>query len=259
MKHHEEGREEEKAMMTQSQQAVELLKQVETRLQIAPTEQEVDEWKKWLRAAPVTDFDQPLQVTSLRECIAYLPPLGNPTTDRFNLFFKGEFLLNAEKTETILYEVAKKELNYEISVIRHSTDTISIGIGGRVRNPSTLFGEGEYVGHYHPLGIDLERPELLPELFIKGLIPSPGDVKSYIKFPEAIKDGTIIVSPFGSVAVRSGGQPEYFDASLEEYRCEYLKLFLGKSSLAWKTERDVRSYFRQSFGLELTFSLSVTE
>lgn len=259
MKHHEGDREEEKVMMTQSQQAVELLKRVETRLQIAPTEQEVDEWEKWLRAAPVTDFDQPLQVASLRECVAYLPPLGNPTTDKLNLFFKGESLLNVEEAKAIFYEVAKKGLNYEISVIRHSADTISIGIGGRVRNPSTLFGEGEYVGHYHPLGVDFDRPELLPELFIKGLIPSPGDVKSYIKFPEAVKDGTIIVSPFGSVAVRPGGQPGYFDASLEEYRCEYLKLFLGESSLVWKTEEDVQSYFRQRFGLELTFSLGVVK
>jgi hypothetical protein len=64
--------------------------------------------------------------------------------------------------------------------MRYSNNIISVGIGDKVRNNRTIF-EGEYFGHYHSIQLELENEEILPNCFIKGLMPSPGGLKGFLK------------------------------------------------------------------------------
>jgi len=120
--------------------------------------------------------------------------------------------------------------------------------------------DGDYFGHYHPTeNFILEKPEDLPKSFLQGLLPSPGDIRGFLKNPDAIKKGTRIYSKNGYVLVSFGGALENPSEAVEKYKRAYFDLFLGNNKLGFSSDEDVADYFREQFQINLQFFINETE
>ncbi|MBI2063475.1 MAG: hypothetical protein HYT65_00565 [Candidatus Yanofskybacteria bacterium] len=229
------------------QRKIELIKKT---LQIEYTKEEKKEFDEWQKDLPPNSHERPIQINNIEEIINFFPESSNHTGRVIELFFTKEKFNDAE-LQQVLETFATLGKLYEISIIRYNDDLVSVRIGDKER--ITPPSDGEYFGHFHP-SFNFENSEQLPEPFIRGLMPSPGDIAGYFKFFNTIKDNTRIVSKFGFTAIKPLQSPWNLNAEvLEDFKKKYLDLFLGVNKLGLKTNEEVAQYFRNNFQLEIEF------
>lgn len=215
------------------------------------TDEEKKAFDDWLARVSESSAEKPIVINNIEEVARFLPQNGNYRGEKINLFFKKEAFL-PDELQTILEMFSQDNPSFEISVVRHGNNLISVGIGDKVRNGSTIL-DGEYFGHYHPTQFELENEEALPSCFTMGLMPSAGDVKGFLKHFESVKEGTRIFSKNGYVFIKPAVEIENLDQVLGEFSQKYFDLFLGLNKLGLKSDEEVADYFRKNFGFDIEF------
>ncbi|MBU4216983.1 hypothetical protein L6270_04095 [Candidatus Parcubacteria bacterium] len=228
---------------------------IESKLKVSYSDAEKVAFYDWFLQIPENSINKPITVSTVDEVIEMLPKNANYTDEKINLFFSKENFLPSE-LHLILSSFAKLNNSFEISIVKHSDELISISIGNKSRNSGIIFSE-EYFGHYHPTGFEFEKAKELPICFVAGLMPSSGDLKGYFKFPETIKNVTRIYSKNGFVEIKPVGEMKNKDQELDEFRDKYFDLFIGVNKLNIKSDDEVVEYFREKFGLELKFDYNI--
>lgn len=206
----------------------------------------------WLAQAKNTSIETALPINNLEEVLQFLPLTGNYTEKKVNLYFQKENIL-ATDMQLLMESFSKNNPAFEISLVKNLDNLITIGVGGKAKNTSTIF-DGEYFGHYHPTQFEFKNKELLPNCFNMGLLPSAGDIKGYFKHSQSVKDGTRIFSKNGYVFVKPLEKINDIDENLNDYSEKYFDLFLNFNKLNLKTDDEVINYFKKNFGLEITFN-----
>lgn len=224
---------------------------IEKKLNVEYSEEEKVTFDQWLSQVPENSLEKPITITNIDEIIAFLPEAPNYKEDKINLFFKKE-KFTAEDLQSILEKFSKTNPSFEISLVKHNDNIISIGIGNKVRNVSTILS-GEYYGHYHPTQIQLENSENLPYCFVAGLMPSAGDIKVFLKHAESVKKGTRIFSKNGYIFIKSTAETRDFSQAVESFSQKYFDLFLGINKFGFKSDDEVTRYFKEKFGLDIVF------
>jgi len=222
------------------------------------TPEEKKAFDDWLARMPESSAEKSIIVYSPEDVVKFLPQSGNYRGERINLFFRKEGGFSPDELKAIFEIFSQDNPSFEISVVKHNNDIISVGIGDKVRNNSTIF-DGEYFGHYHPMQLKLENEEILPNCLIKGLMPSAGDLKGFLKHFESVKEGTRIFSKYGYVLIKPiepMPKTENINEALNEFSQKYFDLFLGLNKFSLKSDEEVSNYFRNSFGLDLEFHYS---
>ena len=222
------------------------------------TPEEKKAFDDWLARMPESSAEKSIIVYSIEDVVKFLPQSGNYRGERINLFFRKEGGFSPDELKAIFEIFSQDNPSFEISVVKHNNDIISVGIGDKVRNNSTIF-DGEYFGHYHPMQLKLENEEILPNCLIKGLMPSAGDLKGFLKHFESVKEGTRIFSKYGYVLIKPiepMPKTENINEALNEFSQKYFDLFLGLNKFSLKSDEEVSNYFRNSFGLDLEFHYS---
>jgi hypothetical protein len=222
------------------------------------TPEEKKAFDDWLAQMPESSAEKSIIVYSIEDVVKFLPQSGNYRGERINLFFRKEGSFSPDELKAIFEIFSQDNPSFEISVVRHNNDIISVGIGDKVRNNSTIF-DGEYFGHYHPNQFKLEKEDILPNCFVKGLMPSAGDLKGFFKHFESVKEGTRIFSKYGYVLIKPIEpmlKTENINKALNEFSQKYFDLFLGLNKFDFKSDKEVSNYFRSSFGFDLEFHYS---
>ena len=215
------------------------------------TDEEKKAFDDWLARVPESSAEKPIIINNVEEVARFLPQNGNYRGEKINLFFKKEAFL-PDELQAILEMFSQDNPSFEISVVRHGNNLISVGIGDKARNGSTIL-DGEYFGHYHPTQFKLENEEVLPSCFTMGLMPSAGDVKGFLKHFESVKEGTRIFSKNGYVFIKPALETENIDQVLGEFSQKYFDLFLGLNKLGLKSDEEVVNYFKENFGFDIEF------
>lgn len=225
---------------------------IEEKLDLEYTQTEVEGFDEWWCQFNYSSLQAPIEVADMRQVFNFMPAYPNYTDMQVNLFFKKQTGFTSDELQSIMETFSKKDPVFEVSLVKHSSGVISIGIGGKVRNSSTIFS-GEYFGHYHPTQFSLEGLEGLPDCFVAGLMPSAGDIKSFFRFPQAVSQGTRIFSKNGYVFIKLSGQMDNLEEILEQFRQSYFGLFAGINNLPFKTDIEAIPYFKGAFGLDISF------
>ena len=213
------------------------------------TDEEKKAFDDWLARVPESSAEKPIIINNVEEVARFLPQNGNYRGEKINLFFKKEAFL-PDELQAILEMFSQDNPSFEISVVRHGNNLISVGIGDKARNGSTIL-DGENFGHYHPTQFKLENEEVLPSCFTMGLMPSAGDVKGFLKHFESVKEGTRIFSKNGYVFIKPALETENIDQVLGEFSQKYFDLFLGLNKLGLKSDEEVVNYFKENFGFDI--------
>jgi len=229
---------------------IELIEKI-NKIEYSPEEKEAfDNWKNEI---PPNSKERPIQINGSQEVMAFLPEVSNYTEERVNLFFSLPDGFLEDDLDRIFKLFSKTNPNFEISITQHAEGLISVGIGDKDRNKSTNL-DGRYYGHYHPTGnFVLEKPEELPHSFLLGLLPSPGDIRGFLKHPDAVKEGTRIYSKNGYVLIAPRGKFDNPDEIVEEYKRMYFDLFLGANKFGFQSDEDVARYVQEHFQMDLQF------
>lgn len=215
------------------------------------SKEEKEGFDEWFLHVPENSSEKPISVASIEEIERFLPKYSNYNGERITLFFAKETFL-PDELQMIMENFSRRDPSFEISITKHRDDLISMGIGGKIRNTSVDFG-GKYLGHYHPTRFELENKEALPNCFIAGLMPSAGDLKGFLNHPESVREGTKIFSKNGYVSFQLSEEEGNYDKSLEEFKQKYFDLFLGENKLGLKSDEEVKEYFKENFGTEISF------
>ena len=215
------------------------------------TDEEKKAFDDWLARVPESSAEKPIIINNVGEIARFLPQYGNYRGEKINLFFMKEAFL-PDELQAILEMFSRNNPSFEISVARNGDNLISVGIGDKVRNGSTIL-DGEYFGHYHPTQFKLENEEVLPSCFTMGLMPSAGDVKGFLKHSESVKEGTRIFSKNGYVFIKPAQETENIGQVLGEFSQKYFDLFLGLNKLGLKSDEEVADYFKENFGFDIEF------
>ena len=215
------------------------------------TDEEKKAFDDWLARVPESSAEKPIIINKIEEIERFLPQHGNYRGEKINIFFIKDVFLPGE-LQAILERFSQNNPPFEISVVRNGDNLISVGIGGKVRNGSTIF-DGEYFGHYHPTQFKLENKEALPSCFTMGLMPSAGDVKGFLKNSESVKEGTRIFSKNGYLFIKPTQETENIGQVLGEFSQKYFDLFLGLNRLGLKSDEEVADYFKKNFGFDIEF------
>lgn len=217
------------------------------------TDGEKKAFDDWLTRVSESSAEKPIIVNDVEEVARFLPQNGNYRGEKINLFFKKEEF-SSDELRAILEMFSKDNPSFEISIVKHGNNLISVGIGDKVRNGSTIL-DGEYFGHYHPTQFKLENEEALPSCFTMGLMPSAGDIKGFLKHFESVKDGTRIFSKNGYVFIKPAPalETEKVGQVLGEFSQKYFDLFLGLNKLGLKSDEEVIDYFRENFEFDIEF------
>lgn len=232
------------------EQNKDLLNLITEKYQLNETEEEKQSFDEWLKDSPESSLENPIQIEEPIEILKYLPNSGNYTNQKVNIFFRKEnFTL--DDLYLILKSHSESEASFEISVVLHDKNTISIGIGNKARNISTLLN-GDMFGHYHPI-LKHENPDDLPASFTKGLLPSHGDIKACLKFPHLFAKGTRIYSKHGYTEIKLQERSFDYENSLIDFKEKYFKLFFGENKYDWKNDQDIIDYFKDNFKLIISF------
>lgn len=213
------------------------------------SEKERATFDAWLTQVPENSLEKPILVTNIEDVFQYMPVCGNYTNEPVILYFRKEQLLQDE-LQKILDLFSRSDPSFEISVVRHDEQSLSIGIGDKGRNRSVNF-DGEYFGHNHPTHLTLENAAALPRCFVAGLMPSAGDVDGFLKHAESVRNGTRIFSKNGYVFIRS--IEGISSRNTEDFRNKYLDLFLGENKFGLESDDAVAKYFRENLGFEIEF------
>lgn len=213
--------------------------------------EEKNSFDNWLSQTQNTSIETASPINNLEEALQFLPPAGNYTDKKINLYFQKENLTTNDM-QSLMESFSKNNPDFEISLVKNSDNLIAVGVGGKIRNASTTF-DGEYFGHYHPTQFEFKNKESLPDCFNLGLMPSAGDIKGYLKHAEAVKNGTRIFSKNGYVLIKPLETVNKIDQNLNDYSEKYFDLFLNVNKLNLKTDAEVSDYFKKNFGLEITF------
>lgn len=224
---------------------------IEKLYQINYTEREKKEFDEWLEKIPKNSPENPIFINSADEVAEFLPLCGNYSENKVNVYFTKE-IFSSDDLQLILENFSKTNRSFEISIVKKSDNLISIGIGNKARNPSTLI-EGEYFGHYHPTQFEMKNKEELPDCFVMGLMPSAGDVRGFLNHMEVIKTGTRIFSKNGYIFLKPTGEMEDPSVVLKEFSKKYFNLFLGENKLGLKSDQEIAEYFKETFGIEIKF------
>jgi hypothetical protein len=222
------------------------------KLNIKYSEKEKESFDKWLSKIPESSIEKPIGIENTKEIFGFLPSSANYKGERINLFFTQTREFESNELQTILEDFAKKDSSFEISLVKNRDNLISIGIGNKTGNSSTIL-EGEYFGHYHPTKIELKNKNILPNCFSNGLMPSAGDIKGFLKHKESVKNGTRIFSKNGYVFIKPIAEIENIDQSLEEFSEKYFDLFLGINKFNFKSDNDAIKYFSEKLGFKMEF------
>ena len=224
---------------------------IEEKLAIEYSEQERRCFDQWLSQLPENSLEKPIAITNIDEITSFLPKVPNYKNESINLFFaKEEFV--PDELQSILEKFSKANPSFEISLVKHNGTVISIGIGNKIRNGSTILS-GEYFGHYHPTQIEIENKESLPYCFVAGLMPSAGDIKGFLKHNESVMKGTRIFSKNGYVLIKPTAETKDFDKAIESFNQNYFDLFLGINKFDFKSDDEVVKYFKAAFGFDVEF------
>lgn len=215
------------------------------------TDEEKKAFDDWLSRVPESSAEKPIIINNVEEIARFLPQHGNYREEKINLFFMKEAFL-PDELQAILEMFSQNNPSFEISVARNGDNLISVGIGDKVRNGSTIL-DGEYFGHYHPTQFKLENEEVLPSCFTMGLMPSAGDVKGFLKHSESVKEGTRIFSKNGYIFIKPTRETENIGQVLGEFSQKYFDLFLGLNRLGLKSDEEVADYFKENFGFDIEF------
>lgn len=220
-------------------------------IQYSPEEKiAFDNWKKEI---PPNSREQPIQIDDSQEALGFLPEVPNYTEGAVNLFFYSTAGFSGDNLDRIFKSFSQKNPNFEISITQDSDHLISIGIEDKTRDKSMNMG-GRYYGHYHPTGnFVLEKPEELPLSFVLGLLPSPGDIRGFLKNPDAVKEGTRIYSKNGYILITPHGKFDNPNEIAEEYKRMYFDLFLGTNKFGFLSDEDVAKYFQEHFQMDMQF------
>lgn len=227
-----------------------LLNLITEKYQLSANKEEKQSFDKWLKNTPESSLENPIQIEKTIEILKFLPNYGNYTDQKVNIFFYKENF-SIEDLDLILKSHSENEASFEISVVLHNENTISIGIGNKANNCSTLIN-GDILGHYHPI-LKYESPDNLPYPFIKGLLPSHGDIKACLKYPDLFIKGTRIYSKHGYTEIKL--EKTSFDNKnpLANFKEKYFKLFLGENKYHWKNDQDIIDYYKDNFNLIISF------
>jgi len=224
---------------------------IEKKLAIEYSEEERKGFDRWLSQLPENSLEKPIAITNIDEITSFLPDVPNYKNESINLFFtKGEFV--PDELQSILEKFSKTNPSFEISLVKHNGSVISIGIGNKIRNASTILS-GEYFGHYHPTQIEMENNESLPYCFVAGLMPSAGDIKGFLKHPESVKKGTRIFSKNGYVLIKPTTEIKDFNRAIDNFNQNYFDLFLGVNKFGFKSDDEIIKYFKDAFGFDIEF------
>jgi hypothetical protein len=216
------------------------------------SDEEKQTFDMWRQQIPQNSMEKPICVTDLSDIVNLLPEVPNYTENKVNLFFSSPDNFSETDLDKILTAYSRRNPSFEISITQHSENLVSIGIGDKSRDKSMRL-DGKYFGHYHPTGFSLEHLQELPASFVSGMLPSPGDIRGYLKNPDAVKGGTRIYSKNGYVLITPHGISENPDKIVEEYKKLYFDLFLGKNKFGFVSNKDVARYFRDNFQIDLSF------
>ncbi|HNW96445.1 MAG TPA: hypothetical protein PLQ44_00085 [Candidatus Paceibacterota bacterium] len=224
---------------------------IEQKLDVKYLEEEKEIFDQWLSQVPENSLQKPITITNIDDVALFLPEAPNYKEDKVNLFFAKE-KFTQEELQEILEKFSKTNPSFEISLVRHNDDVISVGVGNKVRNSSTILS-GEYFGHYHPTQIKLENSENLPHCFIMGLMPSAGDIKGFLRHAESVKGGTRIFSKNGYIFIKPTAETKDFSQAVESFSQSYFDLFLGLNKFDFKSDNEVIKYFKEKFGFDVDF------
>lgn len=233
-----------------TKEKVELIEKINN-VQYSP--EEMESFDNWKRDIPRSSMEQPIKIDEPQKVLSFLPNAANYTDEAVNMFFSLSTDVGVDDLDTIFKSFSQHNPNFEISITQYSGTLLSIGIGDKTRDKSMRM-DGAYYGHYHPVGnFKLEQPETLPSSFVLGLLPSPGDIRGFLKNPEAVKGGTRIYSTLGSVVVTPRERFENPDEIVAEYKRAYFDLFLGTNKFGFTSDEDMIQYFKDHFQIDLQF------
>ena len=233
------------------EQKISLIKQ---KLGIIYLEEEMKGFDKWLNNIPENSKNNPITISNLEDIQNLLPVYSNyKENEKINIFLKKENIFLDIELNSILKNFSDKNPSFEISIVKHDDNLISIGIGNKTRNSSTILDpNGEYFGHYHPTGFNFENEQELPDSFIAGLMPSFGDIKGYLKHTQVLKAPTRIFSKYGySKITRVEEKNERLD--LDKIKNKYFDLFLGENKFNLKTDKEIADSIKDELGLKIEF------
>jgi len=189
------------------------------------------------------------------DALAHLSPAPKPGHERAEVRFALRH--TAEELHAVLDAWRMEDPRFEIAVHDHGPEEFSVEIGNKMGGTSPR-EDALYVGHYHPT-LAYPIASDLPAAFVRGVMPSGGDVRGFIRYPAAIRNGTRIYAA-DAVAELSLAKPSEsyaFDIAaaraLDEFTGAYFALFEGENRLGIHTDNEVATLFLDRFGLRVTF------
>lgn len=212
-----------------------------------------DEWKKNL---PETSIESPLKEKTVGEIFNLLPEAPNYTKMETGFYFETNDVVFVDS----IFEKFVTEQNiYEIAVQRINNSVFYMTIGGKTHGVGKKL-LGTFYAHSHPdfldaFGLNEEKQKNLPDLFVKGVLPSHGDLEIYLKKEQMGKEGTKIFSKNGCSIINCFKEISLSEKQkhLQNYRDAYFDLFDGKNILGFKTFIETKEYFKKYFGFNFEY------
>jgi hypothetical protein len=210
-----------------------------------PSQEEKDDFDEWLSKQAST-LENPISILNENDILNYLPQSGNYTGNRVEVFFSG-----AEKS--FLDAIHHYKGSFEIAIHKYSEQIFSVEIGSKTGGVSPK-EDALYIGHFHP---DIAIQNLdIPEIVRAELIPSPGDIKGFLKNRQSIANGTLIVSAHGESSVHltddlNNITNDEIETRLKSFSEKYFDIFLNKNPFSWLTEEDVIAFYKKQFALDI--------
>ncbi len=179
-----------------------------------------------------------------------MPKVANYTDHKISLFLKKP-QLNHAKFNEFFNNFCKTNPGYEIEIFIIRNDLIEVCIGSKISCFKNI--QGVSVGHNHPnLNVLKERSDLLPSIVMARFLPSPGDLKCFIKYSNYQKGGIKIFSEFGHSLIKfSIDTADKLQTNINDYENKYFDLFLGNNKFDFNSDEKFIEYFKNVLGLEL--------
>lgn len=236
-----------------------LIKTIQEHYGLDVSEEERRIFADWL-TSQASSLEQPIRLERTEQALEYLPAAPNPEEKGVEVYF--EVAHSADDLHEVLDRWREGNPAFEIALHAYTDHVFSVEVGTKMGGTAPHDG-ARYIGHYHPM-IAYENPDVLPEAFVKGVMPSSGDIKGFLKHPAAVRGGTRIVSAGGCAVVSliEESDPPALDETTEEkiaiFKAKYLNLFKGENSLDARSNEDVAQLLTK-FGLHIEFQMESHE